>query len=172
MKLLAAQIERYIPHRVPFIFVESAEVLGPHDISGICSWKADNPIFAGHFPEFPVVPGVLIVEAAAQLTGVLIAYNAEQRGISSNGSDSADMVGMLIGIKRASFHRPVFPGNRLMFKVSLGSALGGMVSASAEGYSESDDKTVKCELSVAVANRSNLIGVPDPVGSLANEKIA
>ena len=168
MKLLAAQIERYIPHRVPFLFVESAEILGQYDISGICSWQSDNPIFAGHFPGFPVVPGVLIVEAAAQLTGVLIAYNAEQRGLSTDSSASAEMVGMLIGIKRASFHRPVLPGSRLHFKVTLGNALGGMISANAEGYSESNDKTVKCELSVAVANKSNLIGASNPAGNLVN----
>jgi len=160
MKLLAAQIERYIPHRVPFNFVESAEVLGKGDISGICSWKPDNPIFTGHFPDFPVVPGVLIVEAAAQLAGVLIAYNAEQRGLRMGDSSSVDMVGMLIGIRRASFHRPVLPDSRIFFKVTLGNALGGMISASAEGYSESNDKTVKCELSVAIANKSNLAGVP------------
>jgi 3-hydroxyacyl-[acyl-carrier-protein] dehydratase len=168
MKLLAAQIERYIPHRVPFIFVESAEVLGQYDISGICSWQADNPIFAGHFPGFPVVPGVLMVEAAAQLTGVLIAYNAEQRGLSTESSAQEQMVGVLIGIKRASFHRPVLPGSRLHFKVTLGNALGGMISANAEGYSESNDKTVRCELSVAVANKSSLVGTSDSVENRVN----
>jgi 3-hydroxyacyl-[acyl-carrier-protein] dehydratase len=168
MKFLASQIERFIPHRAPFNFVESAEVFGQYDISGVCSWKPENPIFAGHFPDFPVVPGVLIVEAAAQLAGVLIAYNAEQRGLSAADTPSVDMVGMLIGVKRASFHRPVLPGDKLFFKVALGNEMGGMVSASAEGYSASNDKTVKCELSVAVVNKASLIGAAEKDVNLAN----
>lgn len=157
MKLDSEQIQRLIPHRAPFLFVESAEILGPHDISGVCVWDAQSPIFDGHFPEFSVVPGVLIVEAAAQLAGALISHNGQQRELPAAGIPMAHPLGVLIGIKRASFHKPVLPNDRITFKVTIENPVAGMVSVRAEAVGSANQKICKCDLSVAVVDKSNLI---------------
>ncbi len=156
VKLDASQVTRLIPHRAPFLFVVSAEVLGPHDIRGTCRWDAGNPLFDGHFPAFPVVPGVLMMEAAAQLAGVLIAHQAQQRE-PSGATALEDPIGVLIGVKRASFHKPVLPDESLIYNLTIDNFVAGMVSARAEAVGATGQKVCKCELSVAIVEKSSLV---------------
>ena len=65
-------IRDILPHRYPFLLVDRIEELEPERIVGIKNVTANEPFFPGHFPEFPVMPGVLIVEAMAQVAGVLV----------------------------------------------------------------------------------------------------
>lgn len=158
MKFGSDQLQLLIPHRRPFNFVESAEIVGQSEINGVCTWDLQNPIFEGHFPEFSVVPGVLIVEAAAQLAGVLIAYNGQKILDDAPGGASGQYIGVLIGIKRASFHKPVFPGDKISFKVSVGNPMAGMIIAKGEAVGADARKICKCELSIAIVEKSSLIG--------------
>ncbi len=156
VNLDATQVARLIPHRAPFLFVESVEIIGACDIFGACRLEPYNPIFDGHFPGFPVVPGVLMVEAAAQVAGVLMAYQAQQRETSDTAS-AINPIGVLIGVKRASFHKPVLPGELLIYTVTIDNVVAGMVSAWAEAVGGAGQKVCKCELSIAIVEKSSLI---------------
>jgi 3-hydroxyacyl-[acyl-carrier-protein] dehydratase len=155
VKLNSEQIESLIPHRRPFLFVKSATIVSTSEIEGVAQWDAGNPILEGHFPGFPVVPGVLIVEAAAQIAGLLISFNGSKRS-SDDDAASGSHLGMLIGVKRASFHKPVFAGDLLTFNVKLANPIGGMISTAIEASGVDDKKVFKGEISVAVVDRLHL----------------
>jgi 3-hydroxyacyl-[acyl-carrier-protein] dehydratase len=150
----AERIVALIPHRAPFLFVRSARRVSATEITGEVRWDADNPNFGGHFPAFPVVPGVLLIEAAAQLAGLLIASRAQEG--AADASTSRGKLGMLIGVQRASFHKPVLPEDVLRYQLRLGNAVGGMFSASAQALNAQGHKVFKGEISVAAVDRHRL----------------
>jgi 3-hydroxyacyl-[acyl-carrier-protein] dehydratase len=105
-----AAIERLLPHRHPFLFLDEVTSLEPGvRATGSTTVSADEPFFAGHFPGRPVMPGVLLVEAMAQL-GAVALLSAQPAG---------GRLPFLAGIDRARFHRPVFPGDRLRLHTEL-----------------------------------------------------
>ena len=104
------QILKLIPHRLPFLLIDRVEKLVP-DISavGIKSVTVTEPHFAGHFPNYPVMPGVLIVEAMAQTAGCLVSYT---EGYGSKKSSEGKLV-YFASIDSAKFRKPVKPGEIL-----------------------------------------------------------
>lgn len=106
------EIAALLPHRYPFQFVD--RVLEFEDGVRILALKnvsLNEPFFRGHFPDLPVMPGVLICEALAQAGGLLV--------YRSGGGLPEDTVVALTGIERARFRRPVLPGDQLHLDVSL-----------------------------------------------------
>lgn len=102
-------IQRAIPHREPFLFVDRILELVPGErIVGLKSVTAEEPFFRGHFPGHPIMPGVLIVEALAQTGAVLMLHGQEDDGIP-----------LFAGIDRARFRRPVVPGDCLTLEVTV-----------------------------------------------------
>jgi 3-hydroxyacyl-[acyl-carrier-protein] dehydratase len=104
------EIRKILPHRYPMLLVDRILELEADRIVGIKNITANEPFFAGHFPEFPVMPGVLIVEAMAQVAGVLVLKEIPDR---------ANKLVFLAGIDNAKFRRPVLPGDQLRIEMKV-----------------------------------------------------
>ncbi len=104
------QIIKLIPHRLPFLLIDRVENLVP-DVSavGIKSVTVTEPHFACHFPNYPVMPGVLIIESMAQTAGCLVSYT---EGYGSKKSSEGKLV-YFASIDSAKFRKPVRPGEIL-----------------------------------------------------------
>jgi UDP-3-O-[3-hydroxymyristoyl] N-acetylglucosamine deacetylase/3-hydroxyacyl-[acyl-carrier-protein] dehydratase len=104
------EIRRILPHRFPFLLVDRiVEVKGKEKIVGLKNVTANEPFFSGHFPQQPVMPGVLIVEALAQTAGVLMINTPENLG----------KLAFFMGIENAKFRKPVIPGDQLRLEVEV-----------------------------------------------------
>jgi 3-hydroxyacyl-[acyl-carrier-protein] dehydratase len=107
------EISEYLPHRYPFLLVDRVLELEPGSfIRGFKNVTINEPFFNGHFPGNPVMPGVLMVEAMAQLAGIL-AFKTKGRK-PSDGS-----IYYLGGVDSARFKRPVVPGDRLEMEARI-----------------------------------------------------
>ena len=105
------EIMQYLPHRYPFLLVDRIIDLQPgQSIVGIKNVTFNEPFFQGHFPGQPIMPGVLIVEAMAQVAGVL----AFRSGMEGNGK-----VVYFMSIEKAKFRRPVVPGDQLRLDIKV-----------------------------------------------------
>ena len=104
-------ILRILPHRFPFLMIDRViEITRRERIVAIKNVTMNEPFFAGHFPNLPIMPGVLIVEAIAQAGGALLLTEVEDR---------ADKLMVFTGIERARFRRPVVPGDQLRIEVEV-----------------------------------------------------
>jgi beta-hydroxyacyl-ACP dehydratase FabZ len=100
-----SEIESMIPHRPPFLWIDRVEVLEPGSRCVAVKFiDPEDPIFAGHFPTRPILPGVLIIEAVAQTAGVML---------GSPASLTTAGVALLAAVNRFKFLKPVTPGQRL-----------------------------------------------------------
>jgi 3-hydroxyacyl-[acyl-carrier-protein] dehydratase len=105
------EIQAILPHRYPFLLIDRViEIERKKRIVAIKNVTANEPHFAGHFPGYPIMPGVLIVEAIAQAGGALLLTEIPDR-------DQKLMV--FTGIERAKFRRPVTPGDQLRVEVDV-----------------------------------------------------
>ena len=107
------EILKYLPHRYPFLLVD--RVLSCEPGKGITALKnvtINEPFFNGHFPNYPVMPGVLVIEALAQAAGILTLK-------SVSAKPDQDSIFYFVGIDAARFKRPVQPGDQLMLKATI-----------------------------------------------------
>ena len=106
------EILNYIPHRYPFLLVDRIiEIHGDEKIVGIKNVSFNENFFQGHFPNRPVMPGVLICEAMAQV-GAIFAHNAR-------GGREDNKVFVLTGLDNVKFKRPVEPGDQLRMELTI-----------------------------------------------------
>lgn len=107
------EILKHLPHRYPFLLIDRVTHFEPGKrLVGYKNVTYNEPFFLGHFPQRPVMPGVLIMEALAQATG-LLAFRSEERQAERNS------LYYFVGIDKARFKKPVEPGDRLVLEVDL-----------------------------------------------------
>ena len=104
------EIRKILPHRYPMLLVDRIVELEEKRIVGIKNVTGNEPFFQGHFPDYPVMPGVLIVEAMAQVAGVLVLRKL---------SEEAKKVVLLALIEQAKFRKPVVPGDQLRIEMKI-----------------------------------------------------
>ena len=107
------EIQEIIPHRYPFLLVDRIDFINEEktEIVGTKCVSANEMQFMGHFPEYPVMPGVLIIEAMAQACGAL--------AILTEGGRNPDEIYFFAGIDNARFKRQVIPADQLVFEIEL-----------------------------------------------------
>ncbi|MDP9268283.1 MAG: 3-hydroxyacyl-ACP dehydratase FabZ [Acidobacteriota bacterium] len=104
------EIMRLLPHRYPFLLIDRVIEMTPRErIVALKNVTVNEPYFQGHFPGFPIMPGVLIVEAIAQAGGALLLTALADR----------DKLMLFTGIERAKFRKPVVPGDQLRIEVEV-----------------------------------------------------
>jgi 3-hydroxyacyl-[acyl-carrier-protein] dehydratase len=103
-------IREILPHRYPMLLVDRIEELEADRVVGIKNVTMNEPFFDGHFPDYPVMPGVLIVEAMAQVAGVLVL---------SQIPDRKNKIVLLAAVDGAKFRKPVRPGDQLRIEMTL-----------------------------------------------------
>lgn len=114
------EIRKLIPHRYPFLLVDKVIEMEPGKKAvGIKNVTANEPFFQGHFPEFPIMPGVLIVEALAQTAGIAIASLDEFKG----------RLGVFASIEEMKMKKQVMPGDTLKLEAEILSSKMGVIKA-------------------------------------------
>ncbi len=133
-RLESTEIQAILPHRYPFLLVDRIEELElGKRVVGVKNVTINEPFFQGHFPGRPVMPGVLIIEAMAQVGGVLAFKSAQEKGCK---------LVYFMGIDKAKFRKPVGPGDQIRFVVDVLRARHPYWKMRGEAYV---DKALVCE---------------------------
>ena len=111
MKLDLPQIKDLIPHRDPFLFVDTCEIISPGEHGKSQKFfSKDEFFFSGHFPNNPIVPGVIIVEAMAQTAGIVVSYKLR---------DYKEKSVLFMSVNKAKFRKPILPNDTVTFEVKF-----------------------------------------------------
>ena len=120
------EVRRYLPHRYPFMLIDRVlDYVPGEDLPAIKNLTYHEPQFTGHFPERPIMPGVLLIEAMAQAAGILAQVSTGVR------VDDRHLY-YLVGVDNARFKRPVEPGDQVVLRAELQRAIRGVWKFSCE----------------------------------------
>jgi 3-hydroxyacyl-[acyl-carrier-protein] dehydratase len=150
------EIRDILPHRFPMLLVDRIVEMTSESIVGIKNVTVNEPFFMGHFPDFPVMPGVLVVEAMAQVAGVLVLKSIPDR--------HSKLV-LLASVEEAKFRRPVVPGDQLRIEMTVTRAKASV--AKMRGVATVDGKVVAeaivmCKLQDKIVSEKKSIEEPQP----------
>ena len=127
MQIDINRIKELIPHRYPFLLIDGIQTLTPNvSATGIKNVSVNEPFFEGHFPDRPVMPGVLIIESMAQTAGCLV--------VASLGKESEGKLVYFMTIENARFRKPVVPGDRLVINVEKLRSRGSVYKFSGKAF--------------------------------------
>jgi 3-hydroxyacyl-[acyl-carrier-protein] dehydratase len=111
MKLNKKEIKEIIPYQEPFLFVDEAEIISENEIKGAYQTKPDDYYFKGHFVDFPIMPGVLILEALGQLATILLRKKI--------GNEHKNYHFLAYDIRSVQFLKPIFPEEKIILKAEV-----------------------------------------------------
>ncbi|MFP4559822.1 MAG: 3-hydroxyacyl-ACP dehydratase FabZ [Thiohalorhabdus sp.] len=135
-------ILQHLPHRYPFLLVDRILEWEPGDrMRAIKNVTFNEPFFEGHFPDFPIMPGVLIVEALVQVGG-LLAYKSEPEATQEKHV-------YFMGIDKARFRKPVVPGDQLRMEVAVTKHRGKVWQFDAAAYVD-DERAADAQLMATI----------------------
>ena len=141
MNLNIEEIKKLIPHRDPFLFVDTCEIVipGEHGKSKKKFYK-DEYFFKGHFPNNPIVPGVIIVEAMAQTAGIVVSYKLREYEEKSV---------LFMSVNKAKFRKPIRPDEKVSFEVKFINSLRDVYKFEGTCY-KGDTKVSEAEFSAMI----------------------
>jgi 3-hydroxyacyl-[acyl-carrier-protein] dehydratase len=144
------EILTILPHRYPFVLIDRVTEIKPGEsVRGHKCVSINEPWFPGHFPGRPIMPGVLIVEALAQIGGIL--------AHATDPFDPALKLMLFLGIDKARFRRPVVPGDKLELQVSILQRRSTVWKLKGEA-SVDGARCAEAELLAAIADRESIAG--------------
>lgn len=132
-------IKKIIPHRDPFLLIDAVEKMDEDSITAFSFITGDEDFFRGHFPQKPVMPGVLIIEALAQAGAVCVLNKAQFKGC----------IAYFAGIDKARFKRVVVPGDTLRLEAKMTKMRNNIGFASVKAYVE-DELAASAEIMFAI----------------------
>lgn len=150
------EISAILPHRYPMLMVDRVVEIHADSIVGIKNVSVNEPHFNGHFPGVPVMPGVLIIEAMAQVGGILLGKMNPQM---------AGKIVFLASVEQAKFRKPVVPGDQLrveMKMLRLKSSVAKMQGIATVDGQVAAEATLMCKLADQVPASSKQAEVPEP----------
>jgi len=112
-------IKNRLPHRWPFLHVDRVTKITDKSIEGYKNVSASDSAFLGHFAEISIFPGVLVVESLAQLSGIFLIYQEEQKVTEGDDNNIASKIGLLTSIRSFKFIKVIEPGDQLQLKSIL-----------------------------------------------------
>ena len=137
-------VRKLLPHREPFLFIDEVLEVSNDLIVAKRFVSPKEDFFKGHFPNFPIMPGVLVLEAMAQSSALLGSH------IMSQSADDKSMY-LLCGVEKVRFKKKVLPGDTLIFKSSVLSSKRGIWKFKCSAYSEEE---LVCSAEILCADRS------------------
>jgi 3-hydroxyacyl-[acyl-carrier-protein] dehydratase len=124
-------IGQLLPHRGPIFVCKQLVARAPRIYTGTANWPLDNAIIQGHFPGYPLVPGVMLIEAVTQLAGAgLLSADAYTQSLPN------DRIGVLASVRRCAFKRPVLPEQDVIFEITCRQIGTDAVQISAQAFVE------------------------------------
>ncbi len=143
------EIKSLLPQKYPFLFIDKViEFEEGKNITCVKNVSGNEPVFVGHFPDFAIMPGVLIIEAMAQASIILFKKSLPLQ-------DKKDTVFLLASVNNARFTKPVFPGDQLLIKISVEKIVskGAIVQSI---VMVGDNTVAKASLTFGIAEKSTL----------------
>ena len=155
MVLEITDIMKILPHRPPMLLVDRIIEIDPFkSATGIKNVTMNEPFFVGHFPDHPIMPGVLILEAMAQVGGVAMLYPEENRGMNVIGQSRWHNT-VLGGMENIKFKRPVVPGDQLVTKAHIVKVRGEFGVLHCDGY-VGDQLAASADFKFAMRKEENM----------------
>ena len=150
------EIAEILPHRYPMLMVDRIVDFNEESIIGIKNIAANEPYFTGHFPGYPVMPGVLIIESMAQVSGILVAKLAPH---------TRGRLMFLASVEEAKFRKPVVPGDQLRIEMKMlrlkhtVAKMQGIASVEGQVVAEA---TLMCKLTERLSATQPASEIPEP----------
>ena len=140
------EIKKLLPHRYPFLFLDKCEVI-EIGVKGIGHKKftKDEYFFKGHFPDMPIVPGVILIESMAQTAGIVVSKKYE------NYSEKSVL---FMSVSKAKFRKPVLPNNEISFHVNCLNKVKSVYKFSGEAFNSENIKVCESEFTAMITDKN------------------